>query len=153
MQPQILELDTTYSQALADLHPTGFERPWSKDSFASLFADTNVFAYGLIGEAHDTELIGYIICRWMAPEAEVLTLLIVPEHRQKHHAELLVEKSLSHIRDRQAKFMFLEVAANNLPALSLYNRLGFQQSGRRAGYYAGIDAILMQYIFEYRELL
>ena len=151
--PELFKLDESYSDVLADLHPSGFDRPWSKNSFATLFADPNIFAYGLKTDPEPAALIGYIICRWLAPEAEVLTLLIRPEQRKKGYAERLVEKSLSHIRDQQAKFMFLEVAENNVAALALYHRLGFQQSGRRAGYYAGIDAILMQYIFEYRELL
>ena len=38
----------------------------------------------------------------------------------------------------------LEVAASNMAAIALYERLGFRQVGRRKGYYAdGEDACLM----------
>ena len=38
----------------------------------------------------------------------------------------------------------LEVAADNDPALGLYQRFGFVDEGRRPGYYGnGIDAVIM----------
>jgi len=41
--------------------------------------------------------------------------------------------------------MFLDVAADNTPALALYRSLGFQDISRRARYYGGrTDAIVMQ---------
>jgi ribosomal-protein-alanine N-acetyltransferase len=45
--------------------------------------------------------------------------------------------------------MHLEVAADNAPALALYQRAGFETVGRRRGYYARIegpaqDAVLMR---------
>ena len=41
--------------------------------------------------------------------------------------------------------IFLEVAETNIAALRLYERAGFARTGRRTGYYAGTDALLMEY--------
>jgi ribosomal-protein-alanine N-acetyltransferase len=36
------------------------------------------------------------------------------------------------------------VAADNQPALALYRRFGFVETGRRPAYYENVDAVLMQ---------
>ena len=44
-----------------------------------------------------------------------------------------------------AEEAFLEVASDNLAAQALYAGLGWQEAGRRPGYYApGVDAIVMR---------
>lgn len=45
-----------------------------------------------------------------------------------------------------AKRIFLEVRETNLPALRLYERLGFKPAGRRPGYYTNppADALLFE---------
>ena len=47
---------------------------------------------------------------------------------------------------RGAASMHLEVAEDNAAARSLYRKLGYEESGRRRGYYSGGDAILMRRI-------
>jgi ribosomal-protein-alanine N-acetyltransferase len=49
----------------------------------------------------------------------------------------------------EAKRIFLEVADDNIPALVLYSRIGFQEVGRRKGYYVRgvgppVDALVLQ---------
>jgi ribosomal-protein-alanine N-acetyltransferase len=39
----------------------------------------------------------------------------------------------------EAKTVHLEVAADNIPALVLYHRLGFKEAGRRKDYYERAD--------------
>ena len=52
------------------------------------------------------------------------------------------------MRHRGVEEVQLEVRAVNGPAIRLYARSGFQQVGKRAGYYAdGTDALLYSYFF------
>ena len=46
---------------------------------------------------------------------------------------------LTEARTRDATDAFLEVAADNAPAIALYTATGFRQSGTRRAYYAHPD--------------
>jgi ribosomal-protein-alanine N-acetyltransferase len=43
-----------------------------------------------------------------------------------------------------AKKIFLEVAADNIPARKLYEKQGYIAIGKRPKYYDGVDAIIME---------
>ena len=49
----------------------------------------------------------------------------------------LLQGFLAEARRRDGETAFLEVAADNAPAIALYLAAGFVQAGRRRGYYAG----------------
>jgi ribosomal-protein-alanine N-acetyltransferase len=84
----------------------------------------------------------------IAGEAEVLTLAVRPEQRRRGAARALLAAALA-LAAPTAAAMFLEVAADNAGAVALYEAAGFEQVGRRAGYYGrtgapSIDAIVMR---------
>ncbi|MFZ5670666.1 MAG: GNAT family N-acetyltransferase [Pseudomonadota bacterium] len=123
---------------LAALHAGAFEAPWSEDAFETLLAAFGVF--GLIAGG-----VGFILCRTVADEAEILTLAVLPAHRRKGAAAALVEAAAALAAARGAQSLFLEVAADNAPALALYASRGFAEAGLRNGYYAsGADALVMR---------
>jgi len=91
---------------------------------------------------------GFILCRVMAGEAEILTLAVRPRSRRRGIARSLVETALA-LAAQTAGAMLLEVADDNPGALALYARIGFKTVGRRAGYYArsgvaSVDAVVMR---------
>lgn len=79
---------------------------------------------------------GLILMRAIAGEAEVLTLAVAPAHRRRGVGRALLEAGLAQAALLGAEAAFLEVAADNPAALNLYRRSGFQEVGRRLGYYA-----------------
>jgi ribosomal-protein-alanine N-acetyltransferase len=130
---------------LAALHAASFDEAWSATDFATLLASPGVFArLAVEGEAP----LGFILARTAADEAEILTLAINPAHRRKGGGRALVEAAAEVASAAGAETMFLEVAEDNAPALSLYETCGFRTSGRRAGYYARgatrIDALALR---------
>ncbi len=64
-------------------------------------------------------------------DLEILNLAVDPDHRRQGVAGILVRKLLQRI----ARPVFLEVRAGNRPALSLYKKLGFTETGLRRSYY------------------
>ena len=57
---------------------------------------------------------------------------------------LLTERLLKALRRRGAARIYLEVQADNLPAISLYRKLGFRDLKTLAHYYAkGVPALRM----------
>ncbi len=86
-----------------------------------------------------------ILARLAADEAEVLTVAVVPERRQQGLGARLVSEAAGEARRRGAVRLFLEVSTRNPAARALYRALGFEQVGRRRGYYAdGSDALTLR---------
>jgi ribosomal-protein-alanine N-acetyltransferase len=128
---------------LATLHARCFTtpRPWSEADFAAFLQDPLAF---LLTEGDAAFLLG----RAVAGEAEVLTLATAPESRRLGLGRKLVMRFLYQARLRAAETAFLEVAADNAPAIALYGDAGFTESGRRRGYYlrpdgSRIDALVL----------
>ena len=126
------------ARALAALHATCFDRPWSAHSFAELLQGAGVHA---LGSAE-----GFIMIRCVAGEAEILTLAVAPARRREGLARALGGGGMHLAASQyQVTHVFLEVAADNHGARALYAGLGFICHGRRKQYYANIDALMMRY--------
>lgn len=127
---------------MAAVHAACFTtpKPWSAAEIASTLDSDFVFLL--------TEPAGFLIGRVVAGEAELITLAVDPAARKRGTGGRLVDGFLAEAKLRGAESVFLEVAANNLPAQSLYARKGFEPKGKRRGYYrtpAGerLDALLL----------
>lgn len=119
---------------LAVLHARCFTAPppWSATDFADLLDDPLAFLL-VEGDA------GFLLGRTVAGEAELLTLAVAPEARRRGLARALVSRFLYQARLRGAEQAFLEVAADNVPAIALYESVGFSPAGLRRGYYRRPD--------------
>lgn len=124
--------------ALAVLHASAFERPWDDAGFEALLVTFNVFGLMLDGQ-------GFILCRAVADEAEILTLAVAPMVRRNGVGRALVEAAAGVAAARGADSLFLEVASDNVAALELYASAAFEPAGLRKGYYAGgADALVLR---------
>jgi ribosomal-protein-alanine N-acetyltransferase len=136
---------------LADLHDRAFDRPWSAEEFEALLKGPGAFA--VLGESGDPEEApmearGFILCRAIAGEAEILTVAVDPAARRRGWGAALVEMAAGIAKEARAFEMFLEVAADNLAAIKLYEATGFERVGLRKGYYphpdGAKDAVVMR---------
>ena len=128
---------------LAEIHRASFRnpRPWSADEIAAILSGAGTFLL--------TEAEGFLIGRTIADEAELLTLAVAPDQRRQGTGGRLMAAFLTESARAGAATAFLEVAADNAAALSLYRNHGFAEAGRRRGYYrdlpgAPVDAIVMR---------
>ncbi len=121
------------AEALAATHALAFDntRSWSADEFRTLLADPSVF---LTGNAD-----AFVLGRVVLDEAEILTLATHPDLRRQGRARVVLEEFTNEAAKRGALTAFLEVAADNIPAISLYLGTGFAEIARRRGYYRKID--------------
>ncbi|MEO1003588.1 MAG: GNAT family N-acetyltransferase [Cyanobacteria bacterium J06638_7] len=84
-------------------------------------------------------------CGWLILEELHITLVAVdPQQRRQGLGQLVLGALLETAALRGAEQATLEVAVSNGAALAFYQRQGFQQSGRRRGYYRnGDDALIL----------
>jgi len=87
---------------------------------------------------------GFASIRLFVPDAELVRIGVGLGSRRQGVATRLLEAVEEAARSRGAERMLLEVADDNDPALGLYRRAGYRESGRRRAYYrSGADAVLM----------
>ena len=115
---------------LARLHATSFADAWSAEWLAKLLAQPGTFAFLVDGASG-----GFILVRAAGGEAEILTLAVAPAARRRGIGSALISAACRQAQEMGADAMFLEVSRANDPAITLYTRLGFQEVGRRRGYY------------------
>lgn len=120
---------------LADLHKLCFpHKPWT----ANDFRDLKKSGCEIVASEN-----GFIVWRTVADEAEVITIGVHPDARGDGIATAMLTLMEHETKKAGAKTIFLEVSAENAPAIALYKKCGFIQNGRRPKYYDGVDAILM----------
>lgn len=131
---------------LSHLHRASFHRGWGADEFEQILIERNALAHRLrLGHT----LIGFIVSRTAADEAEILSVAIASKHRGRGYSRDLLRTHLGHLAGYGFKKVFLEVEENNLPARALYERAGFRVVGRRERYYKDasgeqLNAVVMQ---------
>lgn len=90
-------------------------------------------------------ILGFIATRLTANELHINNMAVRDDWRQLGIGGMLLGAALEEAKRRGARRSFLEVRLSNLAAQALYEKFGFQQSGRRARYYAdpAEDALVM----------
>lgn len=127
---------------LAVIRAQCFDNAWNIDGFAEMLGQAGAIC--LI--APD---IAYALARKISPEAELITIAVVPEFRRRGIAENLIHQLWHSLRADGIETLHLEVNHKSLPARELYAKMGFSEVGRRRDYYLDSlgerhDAILMR---------
>ena len=95
-----------------------------------------------------SNLAGYLLATIIADEAEILSIAVSADYQKCGRGAGLLEHFLAYIAARDLKTVLLEVAADNVSALTLYHSYGFAEFGRRRSYYkrsdGHCDAIMMR---------
>lgn len=128
----ILPLTLADCANAASLHQQTFPRGWTEDSFQDFLKDPLVFGLKIEGQS---TLLGYILWREVLDEAEILTLVVAENHRQKGLGTQLLTNLCSHLREKNIHTLFLEVAEDNSNAVSFYRKHGFNFISKRSNYY------------------
>jgi len=139
-EPTFSEAGERDAAALARAHAASFQRGWDEDEFHRLLIDRNVVAHRAVA---GRTVIGFILSRSAAGEAEILSVAVAPSWRGRGFAGTLLHLHLRRLAGLGVQTVFLEVDENNAPARRLYRRAGFREVGRRQGYYDGQVAALV----------
>ncbi|HEY4342729.1 MAG TPA: GNAT family N-acetyltransferase [Parvibaculum sp.] len=137
---------------VAALHAAAFDEPWGQAALAGILAMPGAFMLQATGcgvwfgnddnisdnndNIRQPPLLGFVIARIAADEAEILTVAVDISHRGQGLGRKLMEAAAAFALASGAAALFLEVADDNVAALALYERLGFVTVGMRPDYYA-----------------
>jgi [ribosomal protein S18]-alanine N-acetyltransferase len=116
---------------------------WSLPTFWSEFTQRNRCYLALVDEKK--EIMGFGGIAFNGADADIQTMVIKPEFQKKGYGKQLLDALLEKVKENNSKRVFLEVVAENKPAISLYLSRKFEQIAKRSNYYPdGSDAVIMQ---------
>lgn len=133
--------------AIAEIERACFSHPWSENALREeLFNDTACFIAAVTEKG---EVAGYAGLHCVLDEGYIDNIAVREEYRRQGVAGELLGAFLRFGKAKLA-FLTLEVRASNAPAIALYAKYGFEEVGRRKGYYDAPkeDAVLMTLNFE-----
>jgi ribosomal-protein-alanine N-acetyltransferase len=100
----------------------------------------------LVAGDESGRIAGWVACRLVEAEAELLKIAVAEAARRNGAGTLLLHRLCSALKEAGVKVLFLEVRSKNKTALQFYRKNGFIAAGRRRGYYTGPadDALLLR---------
>lgn len=108
----------------------------------------------IVAEYRD-EIVGYIMCKLefgfsnfrklgFVKKGHVVSISLLENHRGRQIGKALMIEGINGVVSRKGDEIYLEVRTSNIPAISLYEKLGFQTKSILKSYYRdGEDANLM----------
>ena len=118
--------------AIAELEKICFSDPWSADSISSEL--NNRLSHWLVAVV-DGNVVGYVGSQSVLDSADMMNIAVAPEYRRMGIANALVDALVVYLQNNHIRFLLLEVRVSNEPAFTLYQKLGFEQVGKRPRYY------------------
>ena len=143
---KIVKMNDTHVPQVAQLEKLCFSDPWSEKSIASeLSCRLSLWLVALEGD----KVVGYVGSQTVIDETDMMNIAVHPDYRRRGIAHSLIECLILELKNRGSSSLTLEVRASNAPAVTLYEKLGFEQIGLRKNYYRNPkeDALILRKAF------
>ncbi len=133
-------MEENHIQGLLKVEAECFDSGFALETFNKELK--NPLAYYVV--ALDGEIpVGYCGIWNVCGEAEVIDIGVLSEYRKRGIGKGLFEAVFQYMRENGVGTLNLEVREDNIPAIRLYEKLGFEKVGVRKKYYDNkVDAIL-----------
>ncbi len=138
---QTEQLKREHLPAVAALEKLCFAEPWSERALEWLLSNEAVGVVALT----ENNVIGYGGMLIAPKEGQITNVAVHPDCRRLGGGRAIVSALLREAANRRLESVSLEVRQSNLPAIALYERLGFEKVGVRKHFYKhpAEDALVM----------
>lgn len=124
-----------------DLFPTD---AWTEALFLGELSEVPVSRKVAVAEL-EGEVIGYVSLRFVGRQGDVNTIAIAKDFQRKGFGNQLLDWLLMTAKDLGVRELFLDVRADNLAAIEMYKKAGFDRIDIRRNYYDhSVDADVMR---------
>ena len=127
---------------IENLDISDFDDFWNMDILKEeLTSETSQFFCA----KYENKIVGFAGIKIIIDEADIMNIAVKKDYRRQGIATLLLNHILNICKEKEINTIHLEVNEENFSAISLYQKLGFKECGRRKQYYDNTyDAILMK---------
>ena len=126
--------------AIAQMEEKYIECPWSESVLNESFEQSE---YVFIKAEEDEKLVGYGSVQIVFDEGNINNIAVDENFRNRGIASSILSNIIEKSKERGVTTLFLEVNENNLGAIALYKKFGFEQIAVRKNYYKSGNAIIM----------
>ena len=128
--------------AIEMIERSAYPTPWSRSMFAGELSKPSSVC---LGAFEDEVLVGYLITSRYVDAWHVMNVAVAPDRQRRGIASALLGRLFELTAADDRRGYTLEGRVSNAGAISLYERLGFEQRGVRRGYYTDNreDALIM----------
>lgn len=141
MSLKVVKLEEKYIKKVAEIE-SRLIKPVSEQLVANTLESDN--CHYLVLTDND-EVYGFLQYLMIVPETELYEIAIDEKFQGRGYSKILMDYYIDLAKKNNCDTIFLEVNIINKKAISLYNRFGFTEYGRRKNYYGeNQDAILMK---------
>lgn len=119
---------------IMDIETRVYPFPWTQ----RIFSDCLRVGYYCRVCQYQGELVAYVIASVGAGEAHILNLCVDPAYQGQGIGRVMLQGALDQLQEDRIESVFLEVRPSNAVAMRLYYKLGFNEIGRRPGYYPAL---------------
>ena len=143
---ELINMTSQHVAQVAALEKVCFSDPWSEKSVASEL--TNPLSTWIVAVDGDT-VAGYVGAQTCGDETDMMNVAVDPNYRRCGIARQLIEALILQLQDRGSHSLTLEVRVSNMPAVTLYGAMGFEQVGLRKNYYRNPkeDALILRKVW------
>lgn len=126
---------------IAEIERISIPQPWSEAAFTSALSNEKAITLAAFCGG---VLCGFITGVYLLDTADIYSIAVSSEYRQKGAGKCLLEEFFSALPD-EVNNVCLEVRESNIPAIKLYEKLGFERAGLRKNFYQNPreNAVLM----------
>ena len=144
MEYMITPMTFSHLYQVEEIEKLCFDDPWSRRLFEESLMEPNTV--NLAALAPDGAVLGYISFTSILDEGDVNNIAVHPSCRRQGIASALLEAFHRYGREHGLACLLLEVRPSNRRAISLYEKHGYREVGRRKNYYLSPkeDAIIMR---------
>lgn len=132
---------------IAKIEQEYIECAWSKEQIIQSIQNENYgfikCEVGLNDETGELDFAGYGAIQTVLDEANVCNIAVYEKYRNQSIGTGILNSIIRLAKFQGAKKIFLEVAKDNVPAIGLYEKLGFKVISERKNYYKSGDALIM----------
>ena len=140
---RIIEFEMRHLERICEIENSSFPEPFSNRYLAELgklYSETFLIA------ERNYEAIGYIVAKTDCSRAHILSIAIKNNWRRKRIGYVLLQMLIIKLKSKKKIYeIILEVEKNNIPAKTLYERVGFKLVKEIKNYYLNGEDALVYY--------
>ncbi len=130
---ELIELNDTHIDEVAEIEKNTFPMPWSKDAFQKEL-DNKTAKYFVA--SFEGQVVGYGGVWNVSNEGFITNIAVREEFKKLGIGKKIVTKLIDYIKQDNGIGISLEVRVSNAIAIDLYKKLGFEIEGTRKNFYS-----------------